>query len=63
MSTLFYVFFKNKNLSFKIVMSGWAGVGWASGVGRRPRFTVWLPFFQSCMLPLFFSGLLSYLVG
>ena len=38
-----------------------------SGVGRRPRFTFWLPFwltfFQSCMLPLFFSGLLSYLVG
>ena len=29
----------------------------------RPRFTFWLTFFQSCMLPLFFSGLLSYLVG
>ena len=31
------------------------------GFGRRPRF--WLTFFQSYMLPLFFSGLLSYLVG
>ena len=30
---------------------------------RRPRFTFWLTFFQSCMLPLFFSGLISYLVG
>ena len=28
-----------------------------------PRFTVWLTVFQSCMLALFFSGLLSYLVG
>ena len=28
-----------------------------------PRFTFWLIVFQSCMLPLFFSGLLSYLVG
>ena len=43
-------------------MSGRAG-GRASGVGRRPRFTFWLTFFQSCMLPLFFRGLLSYLVG
>ena len=51
----FFFFFKN--LSFKIEMSGWVGVG------RRPRFTFWLTFFQSCMLPLFFSGLLSYLVG
>ena len=33
------------------------------GVGRRPRFTFWLTFFQSYMLPLLFSGLLSYLVG
>ena len=31
--------------------------------GRRARFTFWLTFFQSCMLPLFFNGLLSYLVG
>ena len=50
-----------KNPSFKIVMSG------RVGVGRHPRFTFWLTFwltvFQSCMLPLFFSGLLSYLVG
>ena len=53
--------FKKKNLSFKIAMSGRAGVG------RHPRFTLWLTFwlnfFQSCMLPLFFSGLLLYLVG
>ena len=28
-----------------------------------PRVTVWLTIFQSCMLPLFFSGLLSYMVG
>ena len=28
-----------------------------------PRFTFWLTFFQSYMIPLFFSGLLSYLVG
>ena len=33
------------------------------GVGHRPRFTFWLTFFQSYMLPLFFNGLLSYLVG
>ena len=33
------------------------------GVGRRPRFIFWLTFFHSYMLPLFFSGLLSYLVG
>ena len=49
-------------LSFKIAMSGWASGGWAV-VGRRPRFTFWLTFFQSYMLPLFFNGLLSYLVG
>ena len=30
---------------------------------RCPRFTIWLTFFQSYMLPLFFNGLLSYLVG
>ena len=31
--------------------------------GRRPRFrTFWLTFFQSYLLLLFFSGLLSYLV-
>ena len=30
---------------------------------RCPRFTFWLTVFQSCMLPLFFSRLLSYLVG
>ena len=29
----------------------------------HPRFTFWLTFFQSCMLPLLFSGLLSCLVG
>ena len=28
-----------------------------------PRFTFWLTLFQSYMLPLFFNGLLSYLVG
>ena len=32
-------------------------------VGHRPRLTFWLTFIQSDMLPLFFSGLLSYLVG
>ena len=37
--------------------------GSRSGIGLRPRFTFWLTFFQSCMLHLFFSGLLSYLVG
>ena len=31
--------------------------------GNRPRVTVWLIFFQSNILSLFFSGLLSYLVG
>ena len=41
-------------------MSGWVG---GAVIGHRPRFTFWLTFFQSCMLPLFFSGLLSYLVG
>ena len=49
----------SKNPSFKIAMSGRPG-------GHRPRFTCafWLTnFFQSDMLPLFFSGLLSYLVG
>ena len=34
-----------------------------SGIRHRPRFTFWLTFFQSCILPLFFSGLLSYLIG
>ena len=34
-----------------------------AGVRRRPRFNFWLTFFQSYMLPLFFIGLLSYLVG
>ena len=29
----------------------------------NPRFTFWFIFFQSDMLPLFFSGLLSYLIG
>ena len=46
----------SKNPSFKIAMSGRLG-------GRRSRLTFWLTFFQSYMLPLFFSGLLSYLVG
>ena len=52
----FFFFFKNKT-SFKIAMSG------RVGVGQFLRFTVWLTFFQTCMLLLFFSGLLSYLVG
>ena len=43
-------------------MSRRAGIR-SAGVGRRPRFTFWLTFSQSCMLPLFFIGLLSYLVG
>ena len=30
---------------------------------HRPGLTFWLTFFQSYMLPLFFSGLLPYLVG
>ena len=46
-----------KNLSFKIAMSR------REGVRRRPRCTFWLTFFQSYMLPLFFDGLHSYLVG
>ena len=45
----------SKNLSFKIA-------GWRAGVGCRPRLTFWSTFFQSYMLPLFFNGLLSYLV-
>ena len=49
----------SKNLSFKIVMSGRA-----LGVCRDlPRLTFLSTFFQSYILPLFFSGLLSYLVG
>ena len=57
-----------KNPSFKIAISGWAGIGLAFGVGCRPRFTFWLTFSfssfsQSYMLSLFFSVLLSYLVG
>ena len=51
-----------KNPSFKIAMSRRACVRWA-GVGRCPRFTFLLTFFQSFLLPLFFNGLLSYLVG
>ena len=47
----------SNNPSFKIAMSGRAGVG------RRPRFTFRLTFLQSYMLPLFFNGLLLYLVG
>ena len=46
-----------KNLSFKIEMFG------RVGIGRHPRFTFWLTFFQSYILTLFFSVLLSYLVG
>ena len=46
-----------KHLSFKIAMSERASVG------HRPRLTFWLTIFQSYMLPLFFSGLLSYLIG
>ena len=49
--------FKKNSPSFKIAMSRRAGIR------RRPRFTFWLTFFQSCTLPLFFSGLLSYVVG
>ena len=53
-----------KNPSFEKAMSGRAGFGlWASCFRRRPRFTFWLIFFQRYMLPFFFSGLLSYLVG
>ena len=58
---VFFFFFFFLNLSFKIAMSGRAGG--LAGLGRRPRCTFWLTFFQSCMVPLFFSGLLSYLVG
>ena len=50
-----FCFFK-KNPSFKIALSGRAGE-------RRLRFTFWLTFFQSYMLPLRFNGLLLYLVG
>ena len=42
-------------------MSGRTGTGEESG--HSARFTFWLTFFKSCILPLFFSGLLSYLVG
>ena len=52
--------FYEKILSFKIVMSGLSGVWHWAGVGHRPRFTFWLTIFQSDMLPLLFSGLLSY---
>ena len=45
-----------------MAMSGRVGVGRA-GIRRHPRFTFWLTIFPSYMLPLFFSGLLSYLVG
>ena len=54
----FWTGFSN-NSSFKIVMSGWAGV-WHQAPSQV---NFWLTFFQSYMLPLFFSGLLSYLVG
>ena len=50
-----------KNSSFRIAMFVQVGIRWAGG--RRPKFTFWLTFFQSYMLPLFFNGLLSYLVG
>ena len=53
--------FFQKNLSFKIGMSGWAGVRRASGT--FPRLTFWLTVFQRYKLPLFFNGLISYLVG
>ena len=33
------------------------------GFGPRPRFSFWLTFFQHYISPLFFSGLLLYLVG
>ena len=33
------------------------------GVGHHPRLNFWLTFFQSYMLSLFLSGMLSYLVG
>ena len=55
-----WTFFFFLKISFKIGMSRRAGRQ-ASGVVRGLPF--WLTFFQSCMLPLFFSGLLSYLVG
>ena len=45
-------------------VGGLAGGGKGPGIGRRPRCSFWLTlFFQSDILPLFFSGLLSYLVG
>ena len=47
-----------KNPSFKIAMSGRVRRHRVSS-----RFTFWLTFFQSYMLPLFFNVLLSYLVG
>ena len=60
----FLVAFFKKYLSFKIAMSWWAGMRLAGvWVGSPPKFTFCLTFFQSYMLPLFFSGLLSYLVG
>ena len=43
-------------------MSGRAIVGW-TGVGHRLRLIFWLTVFQNYILPLFFIGLLSYLVG
>ena len=48
----FLMFFFPKNLSIKIVMFG-------------PAFgaVIWLTFFQNYVMPLFFSGLPSYLVG
>ena len=49
----------SKSPSFKITMSGQVG----GCVGGLPRLTFLLTFFQSCMLPLFFSGLPLYLVG
>ena len=45
------------NLSFKIAMSRLASIR------RHPKLTFCITFFQSYMLPLFFSGLLSYLLG
>ena len=55
-----------KNLTFKIAMCPGvrAGIGLrASRIWPSPRLTFWLIFFQSYILPLVFSGLLSYLVG
>ena len=56
-------FFFFLNLSFKIMMARQAGVGQAGGCWASSEVYLLVNLFQSCMLPFFFSGLLSYLVG